>query len=1678
MKNPNCSWGDTTDAPHELLRSPCQLHPMIRQKIRSCLICQWVANPKPNLPTGGNRPTRPLPLPIALFLLLFSAWLASTTAIAQDLELPPHTKKVTGRSLPSALFPRMVDPSDFAERWAPGADVARAYRLAVTSQGLIRITQADLTAAGIPAAEQIGATLAIRFRNQDVAVFASTEGPFGPNDVLVFYAEAWENRYDPGGTPYWLVPGRPALRMESRSAPPLLGFDGIPTVNEQPATVLESTDRLLDVDARPVDGTFDHWGIGLADTGEATPFSANTPGPFGTATNNAVLWARVVDRQSTTFTPTRTLSIKQNGLTLGSIFYKGSGEAWSRLDIPLGTLANGSTSLEFQGSGRVALVREFALTYPRRLTLSGGRICFDGRPGAANYELQLGGTGSPWLLDVTDSQRPVRFTNALNGSGGTLTFSAVSSADPTFFAQGNSTLASTPLTRVDRPALLDRRQRADLLIIGDPSRFPAIQTLVNRRRAQGLQVLVATPRDIYDAFGYGHRHPGAIKQFIGTAFHHWIQGPPRWALLIGDGSQDPSNALGAATPGGADIIPVPMGAATFTYTAHDPWYGTVDMEDDFTPTATIPTDFLPDVVIGRLPVTSNSQLAQLITKIIAHENAALSQTWRRRVHYIADNIDNAGDFKGRSQELIADYAQPAGQLLTETYLDDLDADAWRTGVNNAFGTSARMVNYIGHGTRLQWADTYEPNDVAALANTVTPVVQVYACSSGSFQFPDESSMAENLLLQRNGAVSVFAATSLALEIVSARIAQGFHRGLLSERRHRLGDCLYEGLDELYNWNQNSNELLFYAFLGDPSMIVNPAASSGDADNDGLPNAYELANGLEPYVNDATLDADRDAFSNLREFQTGSNPNDADSDRDNLSDSWERALGTDPLDPDSDDDAMPDGWEWRHGLNPNSANDAFLDPDGDGSPNRTEFAQGTDPRNPDSDYDGLRDGRETVSNPLDPDTDDDGVTDGDEIEAGTNPIQADSDSDGVPDGFPQPPEGDADSDGLTNAEEAAAGTNPRRRDSDNDGLTDGEEVNDYGTDPLRADTDRDQLSDASEIITFGSNPLRIDSDLDGMPDGWEVTFGFDPARNDGAGDADNDGLLNVEEWAFGADPTRPDTDGDGLNDGPEVHAANSDPLLTDTDDDGLDDAAEFAAGADPRLADTDGDDLDDATEVELGTDPADPDTDGDGLPDFWENQQGTDPLRNDARADPDGDRLNNLGEFENDTDPQDNDSDNDGLTDGAEFNNHGTDPADFDSDNDGASDKEELDANTDPNDSDTDDDGMNDGWELEHGLNPRLDDSAGDPDNDGLSNGDEENKRSDPNDPDTDDDGLSDLAEFNGGTSLTRRDNDFDGLSDADEVNVYNTIPNRSDTDNDGFRDGPEVAAGTDPTDPDTDNDGMEDGDEVDIGSDPTRPDATADPDGDGLINRQELENGTRADNPDTDGDGVSDGDEVNRYGSDPTDRNSDMDSLSDGDEVNVHGTDPSTRDTDGDGMDDDWEIENNLNPRSNDALADPDNDGLPNFQEFLFRTDPTLADTDDDGTEDLVEVLAGSGASSFDSDDDGLSDTYELANGLDPNRADATEDPDGDGVSNEDEAADGTHPRLRASVLAIRIDDIENGMITLSWPADPALTYTLSGTTNVVGSYVDIQTSIPGMAPRAIIQVPEIPDQIFRVERE
>ncbi len=116
-----------------------------------------------------------------------------------------------------------------------------------------------------------------------------------------------------------------------------------------------------------------------------------------------------------------------------------------------------------------------------------------------------------------------------------------------------------------------------------------------------------------------------------------------------------------------------------------------------------------------------------------------------------------------------------------------------------------------------------------------------------------------------------------------------------------------------------------------SWSFNATLGDYDGDGDGMPDQYEIDNGLDPDVDDSDSDLDGDGMPNIYEFENELDP------------------AVDDADDDADGDGMPNIYEFENDLDPN-VDDADGDADGDGISNLDEFEAGTSSSDPDDNPD--------------------------------------------------------------------------------------------------------------------------------------------------------------------------------------------------------------------------------------------------------------------------------------------------------------------------------------------------------------------------------------------------------------------------------------------------------------------------------------------------------------------------------------------------------------------------------------------------------------------------------------------------------------------------------------------------------------------------------------------------------
>ena len=803
--------------------------PQITQLVRE----PWPGDSLPHLRsvTGAIAEVAPSDLPAAPFLLLREAKLrgmrivvlaltplfAEGAVVQQTRRLVltvPHTEPLGSWSWGDVA--EMRPTPDAPEPTNPAATLP-AVKIVVGHAGLQRITAADLAAVGRDLSTIEPQQVRLQSRGVDVAIEVRGTG----SDLeLRFFAQPPGDRWNQQDY-YWLTLEPPPLqgwaRMAERSVAPI---PGVPT-------------RTSAV------------GVGLWHRGER--YNSTRPGPDGDHWFSAELKSApegVVTTAAITLTTQLPVLSGPVQLTLAGST-AGSAPPGQGLDLNLGTLtqqvtwsgsADWSQPFSFDHyaplltvSARPAaqastlLLDSVNWTLPVALQLQGNGASFRGVDGTWTYLLEDPPVDA-LLYDVSDPRLPVRLTGAAER------FTDGPTARSYLLVRGDS--LQMPQLLAHTPVDIALPMQATALYIAPLALLDTLDPLLAQRRGQGIAAQAIAVEAIYDAWSYGQVDPEAIRSFIRYATATWPI-PPQAVIMVGDGSIDPLNYLGTGLP---TLIP-PYVAAV------DPWLGETACETCFVrlDTTNPLDDPLPDLLIGRLPVKSRDELAQLIAKILDYEHAPISQVWRSKLVLVADDPDSAGDFIAAAEQ--AAMLTPEKIALTRLFYDPTglvqgaiqNAQTARDTLLRVWGEGAGLVLYTGHSSQQQWASNrYQSDESGGISyipllriydqlgnGSRLPIVMAMSCLTGAFQTPYRSGMSldEWLVLSANqGAVATWSSAGLGVSYGHDRLQRGFLRALWASAplQARIGELAAAGYLELFTQGSCCQDALYhYLILGDP-----------------------------------------------------------------------------------------------------------------------------------------------------------------------------------------------------------------------------------------------------------------------------------------------------------------------------------------------------------------------------------------------------------------------------------------------------------------------------------------------------------------------------------------------------------------------------------------------------------------------------------------------------------------------------------------------------------------------------------------------------------------------------------------------------------------------------------------------------------------------------------------------
>ncbi len=363
---------------------------------------------------------------------------------------------------------------------------------------------------------------------------------------------------------------------------------------------------------------------------------------------------------------------------------------------------------------------------------------------------------------------------------------------------------STSLTRegvVTIPENLMSDNKADYIIIA-PEIFYNTTKLKElaewRAKYSGLDVAVVSAERLYYSFGSGSKSDETIKSFVSYVYNYWRSnnsndGRVRYILLIGDVELVPTHISDLQSFGEA--------------IATDNWYVCVQGDD-----------LMPDLMIGRLPAKTLSELNIMIDKIIAYEKNPLYGDWANNALLMLGTVESLKEDLEYARD---NYLIPSGFNIKE--ISALDG-------GNSYNVIAELnkgkyiVDYAGHGFVSNW-EIFSAEDIPKLKNDrMLPVIFSLACSTSYFDNSEKDSLAEAFVKSRNGAIAFFGSSRLA---AISEVGFSLSESIANSHIYNLGEITIHTKLKLLPYSTNME---LYNLMGDPALDVGaPRKQSGVPD---------------------------------------------------------------------------------------------------------------------------------------------------------------------------------------------------------------------------------------------------------------------------------------------------------------------------------------------------------------------------------------------------------------------------------------------------------------------------------------------------------------------------------------------------------------------------------------------------------------------------------------------------------------------------------------------------------------------------------------------------------------------------------------------------------------------------------------------------------------------------------
>ncbi|MFC1890034.1 C25 family cysteine peptidase [Thermodesulfobacteriota bacterium] len=726
----------------------------------------------------------------------------------------------------------------------PDYGLIDAYRVEMSKTGMAEIGHNDLDGAGLDLTTVDPDYFQVYNMGQQVAIRVSAQGggvgSFGVDDTIRFYALKSQTTYPGIETTkysdvnfYWVIVGdAPGLRMAEHDGTP----GGAGATPEDFYTTLHTEENLSYQSTLALQDDEDNWFWGLMMAGWPNTYEIELPHVSQAAGDDAQITIHLWGLTDYTgvVNPDHHIQILVNNTLVADNTFSGRNSYLETFNFSNDLLLEGTNEVKVNMPGvpgatyEMILMDWFEISYRKTFDADDDALACGTDVVGVQNRIEINGFGSDpvSVFDITDATTPVEVINVLVEEE-VRSYRAVFDDTPAeqtdYYAVGDGSWLVPDSVELDSPSSLwDASNRADYIIIAHDTLLSEASQLAAYREARGLAVEVVDAADVYDEFNYGNIDLTAIRNFLAYAYFEWSTPEPAYTLLFGDGHFDYKDYSGL---GGPILIPPKMIGITGAMIPSDNYFACIEGDD-----------YLPELMLGRLPVRTPAEAQGVIDKITGYESDPDTSDFDDQVLVIADD---EGMFEYWSDQLIDNYICPPHEAETVYVTGCPDSNDCRQAIIDEINSGKVLVNYRGHGSTLVWTaeSIFYNYDVESLTNIdALPIFFSGTCLDGDFATVAPVSgyfgIGEELLRDPDGgSIAGFHASGFSDDDASYNLNRGFFHVYFNMNMRVLGEALQEARLFFINASDDIEVLHYNLLLGDPALRI--VESAADADGDGV-----------------------------------------------------------------------------------------------------------------------------------------------------------------------------------------------------------------------------------------------------------------------------------------------------------------------------------------------------------------------------------------------------------------------------------------------------------------------------------------------------------------------------------------------------------------------------------------------------------------------------------------------------------------------------------------------------------------------------------------------------------------------------------------------------------------------------------------------------------------------------